>query len=93
MKMRDQAKKRRTPERMCAVCRTKHSKRALTRLVNTPDGIMLDPSGKLNGRGAYLCEDRVCWERAVNTSVLEKALRVTLDDDARARIKQAQPAS
>jgi predicted RNA-binding protein YlxR (DUF448 family) len=60
------------------VCRDKEAKRQLTRVVRTAEGVVVDPTGKLNGRGAYLCDKTSCWERAVNTEILSKALRITL---------------
>ncbi len=67
------------PQRMCAVCRETNAKRTLTRIVRTLDaGVRVDPTGKLNGRGAYLCDKSACWQRAAESDVLEKALRTTL---------------
>lgn len=80
------------PQRTCAVCRTTADKRTLTRLVRTPEGeVHIDPSGKRNGRGAYLCDDPACWDRALESDVLEKALRTTLSDADRDRIRAAHP--
>lgn len=79
------------PTRMCVVCREKAGKRTLTRLVSTDKGVWIDPSGKMNGRGAYLCDARSCWERAVTSEVLNKALRTTLTDEDRERLRQAMP--
>ncbi len=76
--------------RMCVVCREHAGKRTLTRIVKTADGIQVDPSGKMNGRGAYLCEQQTCWEKAVTSDVLAKALKTALSADDRARIKQAK---
>lgn len=87
------ARRKHVPQRMCAVCRTTVDKRSLTRLVRTPDeGVQIDPTGKRSGRGAYLCDQLACWERAVNSDVLERALRTTLTDDDRQRLRAAQPA-
>ena len=87
-------KARRTPQRTCVVCRTTADKRTLTRLVRTPDdGVHVDLSGKRGGRGAYLCDERDCWERALNSNVLAAALRTTLTETDRARIEYAAPAA
>ena len=79
-----------TPVRTCIVCRETGAKRTLTRLVRTPDqGVWVDPSGKRNGRGAYLCSQRTCWERAIGSDILEKALRTTLTTEERQRLTEA----
>jgi predicted RNA-binding protein YlxR (DUF448 family) len=78
------------PQRMCVVCRQTAAKRTLIRLVRTADqGVQVDPSGKRSGRGAYLCEDAACWQRAINSDVLAKALRTTLTDDDRTHLRAA----
>lgn len=86
-----QPARKRIPVRTCVVCRTKDLKRTLTRIVRTETGIQIDRSGKMNGRGAYLCESKSCWEHAVNTNILDKALRTTLNQDDRNRLLQAMP--
>jgi predicted RNA-binding protein YlxR (DUF448 family) len=93
--MSDKQPKRRrhTPQRTCVVCRTTAEKRSLTRLVRTPaDGVQIDPSGKRNGRGAYVCDQPTCWDRALTTDVLDKALRTTLTEADRERLRAARPA-
>ncbi|NLX09830.1 MAG: YlxR family protein [Chloroflexi bacterium] len=83
---------RHVPQRTCVVCRSTASKRTLTRLVRTPDeGVQIDPTGKRNGRGAYLCDQRTCWDRALDSDVLANALRTSLTDEDRERIRAARP--
>jgi predicted RNA-binding protein YlxR (DUF448 family) len=66
------------PQRTCVVCRDTGAKRSLTRIVRTEEGqIKVDPTGRMNGRGAYLCDKQACWERAVTTPILGKALKTT----------------
>lgn len=79
------------PQRTCSVCGEKRDKRNLTRVVRTAEGLQVDPTGKLEGRGAYLCEQVTCWERAITGSALSRALRMTLTDDDRKRLQQARP--
>ncbi len=82
------------PQRMCAICRTKDAKRALTRLVKLAEGgVEVDPTGKRSGRGAYICDNPVCWDKALTTGMLEKALRTTLDPEARTRLRMVAPTS
>ena len=49
----------------------------MIRIVRSPQGVVIDPTGKLSGRGAYLHLQRSCWERALN-GVLANALKVEL---------------
>lgn len=76
-----------TPQRTCVICRQKFDKRQLTRLVKTPEGVFIDPSGKRDGRGAYLCTNTECQHRALSTDILNRALRVALNDEDRQRIR------
>jgi predicted RNA-binding protein YlxR (DUF448 family) len=60
----------------------------LTRIVRTPDGeVLIDLSGKQNGRGAYLCDRRSCWERAATSNVLSRALNVDLTAETLQRLR------
>jgi predicted RNA-binding protein YlxR (DUF448 family) len=68
---------RHVPRRTCIACRVVEGKRALLRLVRSPDGtVSLDRTGKRSGRGAYLCATRECWEVALRRGMLERALRI-----------------
>ena len=68
-------------------CRTVLSKRSLVRLVRRPEGVQLDPTGKLAGRGAYLHNRRSCWEKGLK-GPLEHALKTTLTTDDAQRLRQ-----
>ena len=69
-------------------CRTSNAKRELVRIVRTPDGqIVSDPTGRLAGRGAYLCADGSCWVRAVERGSLTRALGVPLPAALRASLE------
>jgi len=81
------SKQKHVPQRTCAICRQKFDKRQLTRLVRTPDGVFIDSSGKRDGRGAYVCDSLDCRQRAASTDILNKALRTTLNDDDRQRLR------
>jgi uncharacterized protein len=81
------AKPKHIPQRTCAACRTVLSKRALIRIVRRPDGVVVDPTGKLAGRGAYLHNRRSCWERGLKGS-LAGALKITLTAEDRRRLEE-----
>ena len=76
------------PMRMCVGCRTMKEKRSLIRIVRTDDGsCRFDPTGKMNGRGAYLCPDPECLKKAVKSRALERALEVKVGDEVFERLK------
>lgn len=54
-------------------------KRGLTRIVRTTDeSVVVDTTGKRNGRGAYLCQNSGCWDKALNSNILDYALRTEI---------------
>lgn len=65
------------PQRTCVGCHETLAKRGLIRIVRTPDGLRVDPTGKVPGRGAYLHDRRSCWERGIK-GTLAHALKVEL---------------
>ena len=65
------------PQRTCVACREVLAKRSLIRIVRRPEGIQVDPTGKLAGRGAYLHDRRSCWERGLK-GALSHALKIEL---------------
>jgi predicted RNA-binding protein YlxR (DUF448 family) len=70
---------RSVPQRTCVGCRAVRDKRELVRLVRTKEGkIEIDTTGKKEGRGAYICPDRACWEKALQGQRLERTLRTGL---------------
>jgi uncharacterized protein len=74
---RKTGKKRHIPQRTCIACREVLPKRSMIRVVRSPQGVVIDPTGKLAGRGAYLHKQRSCWDRALKDA-LEDALKVEL---------------
>lgn len=72
---------KRTKQRTCIECRKPGSKQEFIRIVRTPDGaVEFDPTGKANGRGAYLCS-LACLEKTLATRKLDRALRVSIDKE------------
>ena len=67
------------PQRQCMGCRERKNKRDMLRVVRGTDGeVSLDFSGKLNGRGAYVCPDSECLKKARKSRALERCLEVTI---------------
>ncbi len=84
---------RRVPQRICVACRRTAGKRELIRLVRTPEGVKVDPTGKAApGRGAYLHPDRRCWAQALERNMLARALRTQIGPENLAEL-QAYAAS
>ena len=70
-----------TPERLCMACRVKSGKRELIRIVRTPEKtVMIDRTGKMNGRGAYVCRNPECIAKVRKTGALAKALAVPVPE-------------
>ena len=77
------------PQRQCMGCRERKEKKALIRVVRTPEGVVcLDFSGKLNGRGAYLCPDPDCLKKARKAKSLERNLEVEIPDAVYDRLEK-----
>lgn len=79
-------RRRHVPQRTCVGCRQVLSKRAMIRLVRTPDGVRIDPSGKIPGRGAYVHDKESCWQAALRGS-LERALKTNISSESRLELE------
>ena len=75
------------PQRTCVGCREVLPKRQMIRIVRTVDGVRIDPTGKLAGRGAYLHDQRECWVRGLK-GALANALKAELTAEDRARLEE-----
>ncbi len=70
------------PQRTCIACRKTNDKRQLIRVVRIPGKkVIIDPTGKANGRGAYLCQNIDCWDKGLQTGRIVQALKVTLSSE------------
>ena len=74
------------PQRTCVGCRLVLAKRSLIRVVRTPQGVLIDLTGKLAGRGAYMHNRRSCWERGLK-GALTHALKIELTSHDFERLK------
>ncbi len=75
------------PRRTCVGCREGLPKRELVRIVRTPEGVRVDPKGKAPGRGAYLHDQRSCWEVGLS-GALGRALKTELTEDERRMLSE-----
>jgi len=75
-------KTKKIPQRTCTGCREVMPKKELIRIVKTPDNdIIVDPTGKANGRGAYICPRKDCLEASIRSKRLIKALDVNISPE------------
>lgn len=82
-------KNRKIPMRSCVVTREKLPKVELLRIVRTTDGsVMVDISGKVNGRGAYIKKDIAVLEKAKKSKILDRILETTISDSVYEEIKK-----
>lgn len=82
-------KTKKIPMRSCVVTREKLPKQELVRVVRTPEGnVIVDVTGKANGRGAYLKKDLSVFEKAYNSKVLNKILEVEVPDSVFDELKE-----
>jgi hypothetical protein len=67
------------PVRQCIGCREMKPKNELVRVIRTPEGdICLDKTGKKNGRGAYMCLNKACYDKAVKSKGIERSLKCVI---------------
>lgn len=75
-------KQKKIPMRTCVVTNEKYPKKELIRIVRTKEGtIIVDETGKANGRGAYLKKDKEVIKRAKDKKVLERHLETKIEDN------------
>ena len=68
---------RKKPTRTCVACRNKSVKQTMVRVVRLPDnaGVVIDTTGKVDGRGAYLCAGETCINLAFKKGALGRSLK------------------
>jgi len=77
------------PQRQCMGCRERKEKRQMIRVVRCTDGsVNLDFSGKMNGRGAYVCPNPECLKKALRSRALDRSLEVTIPEEVIARLEK-----
>lgn len=83
-------RQQRVPTRTCVVCRERRQKDELLRIVRTPEGqVVFDSTGRLNGRGAYVCVDPGHWGEGANRGRLIHALKIEIDDSTMRSLNEA----
>lgn len=87
-----QTKIKKIPQRKCVGCNEMKEKKALLRIVRSPEGeISLDLTGKKAGRGAYVCQSKECITKAVKEKRLERALEKPVSEEVYAKLLEDLP--
>ncbi len=81
MSKADNKPKKHIPQRTCIACREVNEKRSLIRIVRSQEGVCVDPTGRMAGRGAYLHDSRECWEKALKHGILARALKTGISEE------------
>ncbi len=77
------------PQRSCIGCGLKKDKSELLRIVRSPEGVFsLDPSGRKNGRGAYICMNPDCLEKAEKRKALQRSFKAEVDSQIYRQLRE-----
>ena len=80
---------KKVPLRQCVGCGEMKNKREMMRVLKTSEEeIILDTTGKKNGRGAYLCKDGACLAKAIKTKGLERSLKISIPAEVYATLQK-----
>lgn len=83
------AQNKHIPLRKCTGCQEMKTKKVMLRILRTAEGeILLDMTGKKNGRGAYVCRSRECFEKAVKNKGLERSLKIKIPEETYESLKK-----
>lgn len=81
--------KKKIPMRQCTGCGEMKSKKEMIRVIKTPeDEIVIDVTGKKNGRGAYICNSVECLNKAITRKALERSLKVSIPSEVYEQLKK-----
>ena len=80
---------KKTPMRTCIACRECKPKKELLRIVKSDSGFALDKTGKLNGRGAYICKSKDCFDLLMKNKLLNKTFKMSVPEEEYQKIKES----
>ena len=82
---------KKNPLRMCLGCREMKPKTDLIRVVKSPENeVSIDPTGKKNGRGAYICLDPNCFKRIVKSNALSRTFKTQIPEGIIIELQEKQ---
>lgn len=77
------------PLRKCSGCGEMKPKKELIRVLRTENGVIVDLTGKQNGRGAYICNSKDCFDKAKKAKSIEKALKTPIPQEVYAELEKS----
>jgi len=81
--------KKKIPQRQCIGCKDMKNKKDMIRVLKTSDEeFLIDATGKKNGRGAYICHDEDCLEKAISTKGLERSFKTVIPNEVYESLKK-----
>ncbi len=69
------------PERTCVACRKKSNKQDFLKVVKNGEEVQIDETGKLDGRGAYVCKNEICIRKAIKTRAFNRSFKCNINED------------
>ncbi len=69
------------PERTCVACRKKSYKQDFLKVVKNGEEVQIDETGKLDGRGAYVCKNEICIRKAIKTRAFNRSFKCNINED------------
>lgn len=82
-------KTKKIPQRKCIACQERGDKKGLIRIVKNKEGqIFLDPTGRANGRGAYVCATQECLTKAIKSKALNRAFKMNVEDEVYSHLNE-----
>lgn len=82
-------KEKKQPQRMCVACKQMKNKKDLIRIVKTQNEIVLDSTGRENGRGAYICNSLECFNKSIKQKSLNRAFKENIPNEVLEKLKEA----
>ena len=80
---------KKVPMRQCVGCAEMNSKREMIRVIKTPENeVVLDSTGKKNGRGAYVCPNLECLKKARKSKGIERAFKMAIPNDVYEKLEK-----
>ncbi|RBP41167.1 RNase P modulator RnpM [Garciella nitratireducens] len=81
--------RKKIPQRMCVGCGEMKFKKELIRIVKNKEGeVFYDPSGRANGRGAYICKNVKCFDAAIANKKLDRTFNQPISEEFVAKLKE-----